>query len=189
MPLRAGGGRTPNGKCHLKFPFWFFESVPYLLFKHTLSEPQLSRNHASYVLYRSIHPLIKPLPAHSCNIKTSYTHAHQTVARLFPSFPQQEYHYQQLRWYLQQPEPHYLSVQCISKWQIEWVTMEDNHSGPIEIVVVKSTFYMQLFEGKKHVMKSIRLNWLKENETIVVAKSTFEHEKALTCQRKSCEIL
>ena len=24
-----GGGRTPNGKCHLKFPFWFFESVPY----------------------------------------------------------------------------------------------------------------------------------------------------------------
>ena len=85
-----------------------------------------------------------------------------------------------LRWYLQQPEPHYLSVQCISEWQIEWVTMEDNHSGPIEIVVVKSTFYMQLFEGKKHVMKSIRLNWLKENETIVVAKSTFEHEKALT---------
>ena len=60
------------------------------------------------------------------------------------------------------------------------MTMEDNHSGPIDIVVVKSTFYMQLFEGKNHVMKSIRLNWLKENETIVVAKSTFEHEKVLT---------
>ena len=28
-----GGGRTPNGKCHLKFPFWFFDSVPY---KNTL---------------------------------------------------------------------------------------------------------------------------------------------------------
>ena len=27
MPLR-GGGQTPNGKCHLKFPFWFFESFP-----------------------------------------------------------------------------------------------------------------------------------------------------------------
>ena len=26
MPLR--GGRTPNGKCHLKFPFWFFDSLP-----------------------------------------------------------------------------------------------------------------------------------------------------------------
>ena len=24
----GGGGRPPNGKCHLKFPFWFFESVP-----------------------------------------------------------------------------------------------------------------------------------------------------------------
>ena len=23
-----GGGRTPNGKCHLKLPFWFFDSVP-----------------------------------------------------------------------------------------------------------------------------------------------------------------
>ena len=23
-----GGGRTPYGKCHLKFPFWFFEPVP-----------------------------------------------------------------------------------------------------------------------------------------------------------------
>ena len=23
-----GGGRTPNGKCHLKFPFWFFETFP-----------------------------------------------------------------------------------------------------------------------------------------------------------------
>ena len=27
MPLR-GGGWTPNGKCHLKFPFWFFEPLP-----------------------------------------------------------------------------------------------------------------------------------------------------------------
>ena len=27
MPLR-GGGRTPNGKCHLKFPFWLFDSFP-----------------------------------------------------------------------------------------------------------------------------------------------------------------
>ena len=23
-------GRTPNGKCHLKFPFWFFEYLPNL---------------------------------------------------------------------------------------------------------------------------------------------------------------
>ena len=23
------GGRTPNGKCHLKFPFWFFAPLPY----------------------------------------------------------------------------------------------------------------------------------------------------------------
>ena len=29
VPLRGeGGGRTPNGKCHLKFPFWFFDSFP-----------------------------------------------------------------------------------------------------------------------------------------------------------------
>ena len=27
LPLRGGGG--PNGKCHLKFPFWFFDSFPY----------------------------------------------------------------------------------------------------------------------------------------------------------------
>ena len=29
-----GGGRTPNGKCHLKFPFWLFDSFPnmYTLF-------------------------------------------------------------------------------------------------------------------------------------------------------------
>ena len=32
MPLRRGG-RTPNGKYHLKFPFWLFEPFPYL---HTL---------------------------------------------------------------------------------------------------------------------------------------------------------
>ena len=25
----GGGGRTPNGKCHLKFPFWFFAPLPY----------------------------------------------------------------------------------------------------------------------------------------------------------------
>ena len=24
----GGGGRTPNGKCHLKFPFWLFETFP-----------------------------------------------------------------------------------------------------------------------------------------------------------------
>ena len=29
MPLRGGvGGRTPNGKCHLKFPFWFSAYLP-----------------------------------------------------------------------------------------------------------------------------------------------------------------
>ena len=27
--IKGGGGRTPNGKCHLKFPFWFFDSLPY----------------------------------------------------------------------------------------------------------------------------------------------------------------
>ena len=31
MPLRGGGGgRPPNGKCHLKFPFWLFEPFPYV---------------------------------------------------------------------------------------------------------------------------------------------------------------
>ena len=29
VPLR-GGGSTPNGKNHLKFPFWLFENVPKL---------------------------------------------------------------------------------------------------------------------------------------------------------------
>ena len=29
MPLRGGeGGRTPNGKCHLKFPFWLSAPLP-----------------------------------------------------------------------------------------------------------------------------------------------------------------
>ena len=30
LPLRGGegGGRTPNGKCHLKFPFWFSAPFP-----------------------------------------------------------------------------------------------------------------------------------------------------------------
>ena len=26
--IKGGGGRTPNGKCHLKFPFWFFAPFP-----------------------------------------------------------------------------------------------------------------------------------------------------------------
>ena len=26
--IKGGGGRTPNGKCHLKFPFWFFAHLP-----------------------------------------------------------------------------------------------------------------------------------------------------------------
>ena len=29
--IKGGGGRTPNGKCHLKFPFWFSEPLPYHL--------------------------------------------------------------------------------------------------------------------------------------------------------------
>ena len=27
--IKGGGGRTPNGKCHLKFPFWFSAHLPY----------------------------------------------------------------------------------------------------------------------------------------------------------------
>ena len=26
--IKGGGGRTPNGKCHLKFPFWFSAHLP-----------------------------------------------------------------------------------------------------------------------------------------------------------------
>ena len=26
--IKGGGGGTPNGKSHLKFPFWFFDSLP-----------------------------------------------------------------------------------------------------------------------------------------------------------------
>ena len=26
--IKGGGGQTPNGKCHFKFPFWFFDSFP-----------------------------------------------------------------------------------------------------------------------------------------------------------------
>ena len=34
MPLRGGGGgRRPNGKCHLKFPFWLSAPVPYTKWK------------------------------------------------------------------------------------------------------------------------------------------------------------
>ena len=29
----GGGGRTPNGKCHLKFPFWFFAHLPYQIYR------------------------------------------------------------------------------------------------------------------------------------------------------------
>ena len=29
--IKGGGGRTPNGKCHLKFQFWFFAHLPNLL--------------------------------------------------------------------------------------------------------------------------------------------------------------
>ena len=28
MPFRGGGVSTPNGKCHLKFPFWLSAPVP-----------------------------------------------------------------------------------------------------------------------------------------------------------------
>ena len=27
--IKGGGDRTPNGKCHLKFPFWFSAHLPY----------------------------------------------------------------------------------------------------------------------------------------------------------------
>ena len=26
--IKGGGGRTPNGKCHLKFPFWLLAHLP-----------------------------------------------------------------------------------------------------------------------------------------------------------------
>ena len=26
--IKGGGGRTPNGQCHLKFPFWFSAHLP-----------------------------------------------------------------------------------------------------------------------------------------------------------------
>ena len=32
----GGGGRTPNGKCHLKFPFWFSAHLPKKLSATTL---------------------------------------------------------------------------------------------------------------------------------------------------------
>ena len=28
--IKGGGVSAPNGKCHLKFPFWFFDYLPYL---------------------------------------------------------------------------------------------------------------------------------------------------------------
>ena len=35
-----GGGRTPNGKCHLKFPFWLFEPFHNFLCMQQASIPQ-----------------------------------------------------------------------------------------------------------------------------------------------------
>ena len=32
--IKGGGGRTLNGKCHLKFPFWFSAHLPYFLGCH-----------------------------------------------------------------------------------------------------------------------------------------------------------
>ena len=28
--IKGGGGRTPNGKCPFKFPFWFSAHLPYV---------------------------------------------------------------------------------------------------------------------------------------------------------------
>ena len=43
VPLlrHCGGGRTPNGKCHLKFPFWLFETFPYPKLNYALCPPSL----------------------------------------------------------------------------------------------------------------------------------------------------
>ena len=35
--IKGWGGRTPNGKCHLKFPFWFFDYLP----KNDAAKPML----------------------------------------------------------------------------------------------------------------------------------------------------
>ena len=33
----GGGGRPPNGKCHLKFPFWFSAYLPYTFCKRAVA--------------------------------------------------------------------------------------------------------------------------------------------------------
>ena len=60
-------------------------TIPQALLNLTSSSNTTYLNLNSAATLPLIHPLIKPLPATSCYFKTSYTHAHQTVARLFPS--------------------------------------------------------------------------------------------------------
>ena len=72
---------TPKSYLHLNHT----STIPQALLNLTSSSNTTYLNLNSAATLPLIHPLIKPLPATSCYFKTSYTHAHQTVARLFPS--------------------------------------------------------------------------------------------------------
>ena len=50
----GGGGRTPNGKCHLKFPFWLSAHLPNIIFLDVSIKQWLGN---FYKQFRNPHPL------------------------------------------------------------------------------------------------------------------------------------
>ena len=51
MPLGGRGRSTPNGKNHLKLPFWLFDTFPYYLLMITLLNIHLSVHYANSRIY------------------------------------------------------------------------------------------------------------------------------------------
>ena len=45
----SGGGPTPNGKNHLKFPFWLFDALPKTIHKTNLEMAQIQIQRGGFV--------------------------------------------------------------------------------------------------------------------------------------------
>ena len=90
MPLRGGGGggSTPNGKNHLKFPFWLFEPLPYEVTLVRTLNPPLCCAFGN----------VKIQPRGYCTIRTkSITSTHYIHLHLFTSIDTLSWLWQRLQ--------------------------------------------------------------------------------------------
>ena len=114
MPSRGGRGSTPNGKNHLKFPFWLFDNLPY----QSSSATYLRRGNEciklnSYIIYRFVWGSLVLADMYNINIQAS------------ASLSQSVLSYYTVLIHILYGQGYIIQVSIL--WLIEWVVCKTNH--------------------------------------------------------------